>query len=305
MARSLSWGLFGMVFAMGLAAPGVLAQQGFRARIDLVRLPVVVLGADGVPVTGLAAEDFEVREDGDLQTVVSFAAGARGAGVPLHLGLMLDKSESMAFDREHAADAAVSFVDMLEEVRDVTFVEFDAYIRIGRFTPANYLRLFERIRDPAMGPRTVLYDAIAHYLDTTLDRPGQHVMVLYTDGGDSGRGMSAGDVVRLLRFGNVLLYVIGYLDHQPQSDRIRQRAVLTQLARDTGGEAYFPATSREIGPIYERIRREIESRYTLGYVPGVAGAAGEFRPVEVRLRPSGLADAQVRTRAGYIAGASR
>ena len=170
MAHSLAFGLIGAV----LACAGVLAQQGFRTRVDLVRLPVVVLDADGRPVTGLEAADFDVLEDGTAQTVVSFAAGAPGPDVPLHVGLMLDKSESMALDLEEAAEAAVSFVDTLEEIRDVTLVEFDARIRISRFTPSSYLRLFERIRDPTMGERTVLYDAIAHYLDTTVGRQGQH-----------------------------------------------------------------------------------------------------------------------------------
>jgi VWFA-related protein len=98
---------------------------------------------------------------------------------------------------------------------------------------------------------------------------------------------------------------VGYLDNQPQSDQIRQRMVLTQMARDTGGEAYFPSASKEVAGIYERIRREIESRYTLGYIPGAAGKAGEFRPVTVRLRAADAGDATVRTRAGYIAGPGR
>jgi Ca-activated chloride channel family protein len=270
--------------------------------VDLVRLPVVVLGAGGLPVTGLEADVFEVLEKGERQSVVSFAAGSPGADVPLHVGLMLDKCESMALDLEAAADAAVSFVDTLEEVRDVTLVEFDTRIRISRFTPANYLRLFARIRDPAMGARTVLYDAIAHYLDTTLGRPGQHVLVAYTDGGDSASGLNAGEVLRLLRFGNVLLYVVGYLDNQNQSAQVRQRAVLTQLARDTGGEAFFPASAKAVAEIYARIRSEVRSRYTLGYVPAAASEPGEFRAVEVRLRAP-LPEARVRTRAGYIAGA--
>ena len=298
MARPVAVGLIGMV----LMAAVTTAQQGFRAGVDLVRLPVIVLDAAGRPVTGLSAGDFEVFEDDDPQTIVTFAAGAPGSDVPLHLGLMIDKSESMALDLEEAADAAVDFVNTLTEIRDVTLVEFDANIRIGRFLPSNYLRLFERIRDPTLGQRTVLYDAIAHYLDTTLDRQGQHVLLLYSDGGDSGRGLDADDVVRLLRFGNVVLYVVGYLENQPQSAQIRQRAILVQLARETGGEAYFPNSSQEVAAIYERIRREIETRYTLGYSPTSPGEPGTFRPVTVRLRrPAAAADAQVRTRAGYVA----
>jgi Ca-activated chloride channel family protein len=207
----------------------------------------------------------------------------------------------MELDLDQAADAAIDFVDTLDEARDVTLVEFDAGVRIGRFVPSNYLRLFERIRDPTLGARTVLYDAIAHYLDTTLTRQGQHVLVVYTDGGDSGSGLNVDEVIRLLRFGNVVLYAVGYLDHQSSSAQVRQRALLSALARDTGGEAFFPASGSSVERIYQRIRREIESRYTLGYVPAMAGEPGEFRAVTVRLSGPEHRDLRIRTRAGYIA----
>ena len=56
-----------------VAVAGVLAQEGFRGRVDLVRLPVVVLGADGRPVTGLGAEDFEVLEDTSCEESAIYA----------------------------------------------------------------------------------------------------------------------------------------------------------------------------------------------------------------------------------------
>src|SRR6187402_908544 len=81
-----------------LAAGGPQARAGggqqFRAGVDLVRLPVVVTGREGMLVRGLTAESFEVKEDGVPQTVVAFAEGAPGEAVPLHLGLMLDASGS-------------------------------------------------------------------------------------------------------------------------------------------------------------------------------------------------------------------
>jgi Ca-activated chloride channel family protein len=218
---------------------------------------------------------------------------------------MIDKSESMERDLQDAAKAAIAFVETLEEARDVTLVEFDARVRIGRFTPANYLRLFERIRDPTLGARTVLYDALAHYLDTTLSRTGQHVLVVYTDGGDSGSSLNVSEVIHLLRFGNVVLYAIGYLDHQSASAQIRQRALLSELARDTGGEAFFPGSAAAVTGIYDRIRLEIEGRYTLGYVPADRARPGTYRGVEVRLRRSDRNDLRVRTRSGYVAGPAR
>ncbi len=283
---------------LALSAATTAGQDVFRAGVDLVRLPVVVLDSQGVPVTGLDRDDFEVVEEGEPRPIVSFSAGAPGDAVPLHLGLMLDRSESMQLDFDAASRAAIDFVDLLDEARDVTFVEFDERVRIGRFTPSNYLRLFERIRNPELGLRTMLYDAMARYLDTTLSRPGQHVLVLYTDGEDSGSGLVASDVSTLLRFGTVLVYVVGYVDHANGVAQMRQRALLESFAHETGGEAFFPRSGDDVRRIYERIRREIDSRYTLGIVPGPAAGQDGFRRVDVRLRHA-TSGVRVLTRSGY------
>ena len=47
-------------------------QPTFRARVDSVSLDVIVTDRTGAPVTDLKAEDFEVREDGKVQTVDAF-----------------------------------------------------------------------------------------------------------------------------------------------------------------------------------------------------------------------------------------
>src|SRR5687768_6133937 len=86
-------------------------QQQFRGGVELVRVPVVVTGRDGVVVSGLTAADFSVFEDGQRQEITSFAAGAPGEALPLYLGLLLDSSMTMEKDLRAAANAAVKFVD--------------------------------------------------------------------------------------------------------------------------------------------------------------------------------------------------
>jgi VWFA-related protein len=72
-ARLLTLGI--LALAPAVAAPGQRRDQQppvFRAESELVRLDVVVLDADGRPVTGLERDDFTVEEDGRPQVVESF-----------------------------------------------------------------------------------------------------------------------------------------------------------------------------------------------------------------------------------------
>ncbi len=273
-----------------------------RASVDLVSLPVVVT-SKGQPVLGLTADDFEIREGGVRQNIVAFA-DALSDTVPVQLGLMLDKSLSMERDLEAASSAAIRFVNDFPEARDVTFVEFERTVRLGRYQPSNYPQLFERMRDRKTGWGTALYDALGRYVESTRDRTGIHVLVMYTDGGDSMSDLGASAVIEMLRGGRVMLYAIGYTA-QAGSSRFIQEGMLQLFARETGGAVFFPGSPRDLDRIYGTIRGEVRGRYTLGYVSTNQKQDGTFRKVQVRLAGTARRDTDVRTRTGYLAPGAR
>jgi Ca-activated chloride channel family protein len=271
--------------AAAAATIGAAPQgQQFKAGTDLVRLSVVVTGRDGLLVRGLTAGSFEVLEDGVKQTVTAFAEGGQEE-IPLHAGLLVDRSGSMELD----------------EALDVTFVDFNSSIRIGRFEPQSYPHLFERMRDQNAEGMTALWDAVGAYLQTVAERTGQHVLVLYTDGGDSRSRLRFDQLLTMLRAGNVMVYAIGYLENQLSSSRTTGQMYLTNLAREAGGEAFFPGSPKELHKIYARILDEIGSRYTIGYVSTNTKADGKLRKVQVKLTSPEHKSARVRTRTGYLA----
>jgi len=77
--------------------------------------------------------------------------------------------------------------------------------------------------------------------------------------------------------------------------------VLKRLAKDTGGEAFLPASLKDIAPICERIAHDIRNQYTIAYVPTNRNRDGSYRVVQVKASAPGRGRLSVRTRTGYFA----
>jgi Ca-activated chloride channel family protein len=148
---------------------------------------------------------------------------------------------------------------------------------------------------------TALYDALGVYLSGTAEQSGQKVLIMYTDGGDTRSTLTISEVNDLLRASDVTVYVVGYLEHQMSSSRMTQRMELTRFASMTGGLALFPTSIKEVDKMYEKIEREIASRYSLGYTSSDDRFDGAWRSVEIRLKRPDLKGAKLRTRDGYFA----
>lgn len=283
------------------AAVTIRAQQPtFRTTVDIVHFGVSVVDKQGKPVTGLTADDFQVVENGKVQALKYFAAGSPEQAPPLHLGLLLDTSGSMAGDIRDARTAAVKFVNALDHAADVTLVDFDTEVRVARFGPNDYPRLVERIRGRKPDGWTALYDAIGVYLNGAQSQDGQKVLVLYTDGGDTRSAMSFHDMLTLCKASDVTVYAIGYMEHQGGS-RMQQRMELERVAATTGGQAFFPGGAKDLDGVFEKIEKELAARYSLGYLSTNLRTDGAWRGVEIKLRRPDLKGVKLRTRTGYFA----
>jgi Ca-activated chloride channel homolog len=291
---ALSAGLLG-------AGSGPAGQQPIRVGVELVHFAVVVTDRRGAPVTDLTADDFEIRERGEVQEVRFFASGDPEAAPPLRLGFLLDSSGSMESDIREVRTAAIKFLNRNDHAEDVTLVDFDTEVRVARYGPLDFPRLIERIRMRKPGGYTAFYDALAVYLRTSWQHEGQKVVVAFTDGSDTRSTMRAGEVLELLKGSDVTMYALGYFQGLSGSARNMAQMELQRFTAMTGGQAFFPGSLKELDSVYERIQTEIEARYLLGYVSTNERRDGSWRPVEIRLKRPDLRGARVRTRTGYFA----
>jgi Ca-activated chloride channel family protein len=207
----------------------------------------------------------------------------------------------MQEDIKDVRTAAIKFLNTMEEAVDITLVDFDTEVRMARYSSSEYVRLIERIRGRKTDGYTALYDALGVYLSGTTEQTGQKILIMYTDGGDTRSTLNINEVLDLLRASDVTVYVVGYLEHQSSSARTSQRMELSRFATMTGGLALFPTSVKEVDKMYEKIQREITSRYSVGYTSTDARMNGAWRAVDIRLKRPDLKGAKLRTRDGYFA----
>ena len=283
------------------AVMGALVLTGaaqFRSGVDLVSFVVVASDKKGL-VAGLTKEDFTILEEGKPQAIQFFAQGDVSARMPLRLGLLLDVSGSMGMDIALSRSAAIKFMNAVEHAKDVTLVDFDTEVRLARYGQDDFPRLIERIRSRKPDGWTALYDAMGVYLNGMAMEEGQKVLVLYSDGGDTRSRMSIGQIIDLLKWIDVTVYAIGFIEHQG-SGRMEQRMRLEQLASATGGQAFFPGSREQLDEMYDKILAELNGRYTLGYISNSTAKPG-FRKVEVKVTNPAYRNIRIRTRDGYYA----
>jgi VWFA-related protein len=105
----------------------------------------------------------------------------------------------------------------------------------------------------------------------------------------------AGDVVREADLSGALFFAIGIYDPM---DGDADPGVLRKLAKDTGGEAYFPKDLQEIKGLCETIARDLRNQYALTYAPP-QHASSKYHRVQVKVKDPKGRKLIIRARTGY------
>ncbi len=276
-------------------------QEDFRlsVEVDLVLLQATVRDKTGHSVADLKQEDFAVYEDGNPQTIHLF----RHEDTPVTIGLVVDHSGSMIGKLGEVTVAARALV-RASNPQDELFVEnFNENVTLGLSGPLRFSNdpneLGAAIGQASAVGETALYDAIATGLQRlqkgTRDKK---VLVVISDGGDNKSRCSMDDVLRMAGLSSAAIYTIGLLD---ENDPDWNPKVLQRLARETGGEAFYPKEVSETIGICRRIAADVREQYTIGYVPPKA-EPGVYHKVRVTAHSAEHGKLVVRTRTGYITG---
>ena len=268
-----------------------------KMKVNLVILSATVLDRHNTPVSGLDKGDFQVHENGKLQQIMQFSHD----DIPVTAGILVDNSGSMGPKRDDVIAAAMAFARSSNPQDQMFVVNFNDSVSFGLppgepFTDRQEELQLALSRIKTIG-QTSPYDGIVAALDHVHQGSrDKKVLVLISDGGDNVSKHSLAQVLGMAKQTTAIIYAIGIFDEQ---DGDQNPGVLRRLAGETGGEAFFPESSKEVPTICEEIAHDIRSQYTLAYVPAIAADDGSYRTIEVRASAHGRGRLSVRTRAGY------
>jgi VWFA-related protein len=269
-----------------------------KMNVDLVDLHATVVDKKGRLVSGLVQNDFQIYEDYVPQQINFFSH----EDVPVTVGLVIDNSGSMKPKVADVITAALAFANSSNPDDQIFEVNFNEHVSFGLpekmpFT-SQPIQLGLALSTIQADGQTALYDAIAAALDhLKLGSRDKKVLIIVSDGGDNASKLHLAQILTLAEQSEVIIYTIGIFD---DNDADRNPDVLRQLAKKTGGEAYFPPTFADITPACVRIAHDIRSQYTLAYLPTNTAVDGSYRTIQVKAADPSLGPLSVRTRTGYI-----
>jgi VWFA-related protein len=279
------------VSALALALVAAAAAQAspptFTVGVEAVYVDVFVTEANR-PVAGLAAADFEVRDNGARQRVELVAVES----LPLTTFLVLDASGSVEGEKLVRLQAAGrALLRGLPPGDEAALVTFDHEIALRVPPTADRARLERGVGGILPGGSTALLDALYAGVMLASGR-GRSLLVVFTDGEDNLSWLGADEVRRVLLESNVLVQAVGIVPEEatrydpalrpsplPETPHVR---TLRQLAEVTGGRFWAASAPDRLADAFLAILEAMKTRYVLRFEPGPGRREG-LHELEVKL----------------------
>lgn len=269
------------------AAHGTARQATFSSKVEVVRVDVLVTDG-GTAVTGLQPGDFELRDDGVLQTVDLVASEK----VPLNVILALDSSASVSGQRlDDLQKASRALLERLNQQDKAALLTFSRAISLREKLTSDIARVRDALGDAAPTGATALVDGTYAAMQLAEADGGRNLLIVFSDGLDTASWLDPERVIAWAKRSEVVVY-------SATSRQAEDSQFLEDLAETTGGGLVKIASTKDLSAAFLRILDEFRNRYLISYSPAGVSKTGWHR-LQVRLKGR---RGTVKARAGYQAG---
>lgn len=280
-----------LLCCLAAAAPGPRAQTPADAA-PARTITVTVTDPKGNFIRGLRKQDFVVLDGKRPQELVSLSEGDG----PATVGILLDASGSLhrlwKAEGGKAGGGAVRealshFLAGSHPESEYFVIAFNQRPQLlveGTGDPRAVVAAVERLGEAGPKGQTALYDALYLALDRSArGRHRKRALVMLTDGQDNMSRYSFPEVRRAVAESDTLVYAFGLTDEREPTLGYAGRAILWELAAQSGGGASFPDSGRELVRAAAYLAAELRNQYTLGFAPAPPEKDDGWHELKVKL----------------------
>jgi len=274
--------------------PPTPPQQTFRGGVRAVPVYAAVTDGAGGFVTDLTKDDFEIKDNGKVQTITSFTTDLQ----PITTMIVLDGSGSMLSSFNAVIDGANAFIIRMLPDDRTRISSFADQIRLSPGYTNDRDALLEFLRNQfnlRMGNETRLWDAVDQAVLDLGKQEGRRIVLVFSDGYDTASMLGAGSVQSDALPHDVTVYALSMWTGRG-SAATRPSGSLERLAQETGGGFYELHETDEMNSTFTKIALELHQQYLLAFEPQALD--GKVHKLEVRVKTPG---AKVRARRSYLA----
>jgi Ca-activated chloride channel homolog len=278
---------------------------------DLVNLDVTVVDQNNNPVFDMKKEDFAIFEDKIKQNIDSVSREE----VPLSFGVVIDTSGSMRAKLQTVSDAALDLIKQMKTDDEAFLSQFKAEPELVQDFTSDKRELEEALGELFTSGGTALLDAIIATADyaqeKAITRDGQRrrkALIVISDGLEKNSTVKEKEVLEALKEDEVQVYLVGFIDEDEEGKSLfgkssskKAKELLSRLAEDSGGRAFFPKELSEMKAIANQIAKDLRTQYIISYYPTNEKRDGTFRSIKVSVEQKGSRKLIARTRNGYYA----
>jgi VWFA-related protein len=283
------------VWALALAVP-TSGQQAptFRGGVQTVPLyATVVAKGDGRLVSDLEEKDFQIYDNGKLQTITNFEKAIQ----PVTVMVTLDTSGSMTMSLGLLKDAAEAFIIRLLPDDKARLINFDDKITMSpRFSSSRDELIRYIHEDIQYGNATRLWDAVETSMTALSPIKERKVILLFTDGDDTGSRMAGlDDVIKRAQSEEVMIYSVGLRSHILGTITNPDKGI-KKLAEETGGGYFLLSDAADLNATFTRVADELHRQYVLGFTPQLLD--GKLHKLDLKVTQANMV---ARARTSYMA----
>jgi Ca-activated chloride channel family protein len=194
-------------------------------------------------------------------------------------------------------------------VDDEAFVmSFNVEPKLAQDLTSDRNKLEDAIDELYASGGTALLDAIVGSSDYARDKGHcrRKALVIFSDGMERNSAFTEKEVMEAINENDVQVYLVGFVDPEAEEKGVygdsylrEAKRLLSLIADDSGGRAFFPKNINEIPAIADQIAKDLRSQYVVSYYPSNYALDGAFRTVKVIVDSEGSRKLIARTRRGY------